>query len=147
MDGKQLQYIKLQTQDADKIEEFESCIINAAKQAHTIADTAKKKCERARSAMESGNVDYMGDTIQWYICQYGRGWTRFRDVKLQFIDAQTYAQLSGADLIQQLHCIIILVYRDTSLNTANQAGFRECVKKLLKKSKVFTDKELGIIFT
>lgn len=46
MDNTQLQYIKIQSQYIDKLEQFEKCIIKAAKAAHSLADTAEKKCGR-----------------------------------------------------------------------------------------------------
>lgn len=146
MDNNQLQYIKIQSQYADKVEQFEKCVVKAAKLTHAIADTAEKKCKQARMAMESGNIDVMRNTIQQYICQYGRDWSRFRDVRIQLVDGNTYAQLSAVDLIQQLHCVITLVYKDTTLKTVNKEVFRECVKSLLKQSKMFTDKELDAMF-
>lgn len=112
MDNNQLQYIKIQSQYADKVEQFEKCVVKAAKLTHAIADTAEKKCKQARMAIESGNIDVMRNTIQQYICQYGRDWSRFRDVRIQLVDGNTYAQLSAVDLIQQLHCVITLVYKD-----------------------------------
>ena len=48
--------------------------------------------------------------------------------------------------IQQLHCVITLVYKDTALKTVNKEAFRECVKSMLKQSKMFTDKELDAMF-
>ena len=146
MDNNQLQYIKIQSQYADKVEQFEKCVVKAAKLTHAIADTAEKKCKQARMAMESGNIDVMRNTIQQYICQYGRDWSRFRDVRIQLVDGNTYAQLSAVDLIQQLHCVITLVYKDTAFKTVNKEVFRECVKSLLKQSKMFTDKELDAMF-
>ena len=122
MDNNQLQYIKIQSQYADEVEQFEKCVVKAAKLTHAIAD------------------------IQQYICQYGRDWSRFRDVRIQLVDGNTYAQLSAVDLIQQLHCVITLVYKDTALKTVNKEAFRECVKSLLKQSKMFTDKELDAMF-
>ena len=120
MDNNQLQYIKIQSQYADEVEQFEKCVVKAAKLTHAIADTAEKKCKQARMAMESGNIDVMRNTIQQYICQYGRDWSRFRDVRIQLVDGNTYAQLSAVDLIQQLHCVITLVYKDTALKTVNK---------------------------
>lgn len=46
----------------------------------------------------------------------------------------------------QLHCIITLVYKDTALKTVNKEAFRGCVKSLLKKLKMFTDKERDTMF-
>ena len=146
MDNNQLQYIKIQSQYADKVEQFEKCVVKAAKLTHTIANTAERKCKQARMAMESDNLDVMRNTIQQYIYQYGQDWTRFRGVQIQLVDGDTYAQLSAADLIQQLHCIITLIYKDTALKTVNKEAFRECVKSLLKQSKLFTDKELDAMF-
>ena len=88
----------------------------------------------------------MRNTIQQYIFQYGQDWSRFRDVRIQLVDGNTYAQLSAVDLIQQLHCVITLVYKDTALKTVNKEAFRECVKSLLKQSKMFTGKELDTMF-
>lgn len=56
MDNNQLQYIKIQSQYADKVEQFEKCVVKAAKLTHAIADTAEKKCKQARMAIESGNI-------------------------------------------------------------------------------------------
>ena len=147
MNNNQLQYIKIQSQYVDKIEQFEKCVVKAVEKTHTIADTAEKKCKQARMAMESGNLDVMRNTIQQYIYQYGQDWSRFRGIQIQLVDGDTYARLCDADLIQQLHCIITLVYKDTALKTVNKEAFRECVKSLLKQSKVFTDKELDAMFS
>ena len=146
MDNTQLQYIKIQSQYADKLEQFEACIVKAAKEAHSLADTAEKKCEQARAALESGDMDVMWHTIQQYISRYGQDWSRFQGVQLQRIDAYTLAQLSAADLIRQLHCIIILVYEDTGLKSASKEAFQKCTKRLLKQSKMFTDKEPNAMF-
>lgn len=64
MDNTQLQYIKIQSQYANKLEQFEKCIVKAAKEAHSLADTAEKKCEQARAALESGDMEVMWNTIQ-----------------------------------------------------------------------------------
>lgn len=147
MDNIQLQYIKIQSQYIDKLEQFEKCVIKAVKAAHSLADTAEKKCSQAQAALESGNMDVMRNTIQQYISLYGQDWARFRGVQIQRISGYTYAQLSAADLVQQLHCIITLVYKDTGLKSVSKEAFQECAKRLLKKSKIFTDKELDSIFT
>ena len=76
MDNTQLQYIKIQSQYIDKLEQFEKCIIKAAKAAHSLADTAEKKCGQAWAALESGNMDVMRNTIQQYISRYGQDWAR-----------------------------------------------------------------------
>ena len=85
-------------------------------------------------AMESGNIDVMRNTIQQYICQYGRDWSRFRDVRIQLVDGNTYAQLSAVDLIQQLHCVITLVYKDTALKTVNKEHPGGCTKQAVKET-------------
>ena len=85
MDNTQLQYIKIQSQYIDKLEQFEKCIIKAAKAAHSLADTAEKKCGQAWAALESGNMDVMRNTIQQYISRYGQDWARFRGVQIQRI--------------------------------------------------------------
>lgn len=90
MDNTQLQYIKIQSQYIDKLEQFEKCIIKAAKAAHSLADTAEKKCGQAWAALESGNMDVMRNTIQQYISRYGQDWARFRGVQIQRIDGYTY---------------------------------------------------------
>ena len=46
MDNNQLQYIKIQSQYTDKVEQFEKCVVKAAKLTHAIADTAEKKCKQ-----------------------------------------------------------------------------------------------------
>ena len=125
MDNTQLQYIKIQSQHIDKLEKFEKCIIKAAKAAHSLADTAEKKCGQAWAALESGNMDVMRNTIQQYISQYGQDWARFRGVQIQRIDGYTYAQLSAADLVQQLHCIIALVYGAEICKQRSLSGMRQ----------------------
>lgn len=46
MDNNQPQYIKIQSQYADKVEQFEKCVVKAAKLTHAIADTAEKNASR-----------------------------------------------------------------------------------------------------
>ena len=146
MDSSQLQYIKIQSQYADKVEQFEKCVVKAAKLTHTIADTAERKCERARIAIKSGDMDVMWNTIQQYIHQYGQDWSHFQGVQFHFVDSDTHAQLSAADLIQQLNCIITWVYKDTALKTVSKEVPQECAKSLLKQLGLFTDNELDAIF-
>ena len=146
MDSYQLQCIKFQEQYANKIEKFEECILKAAKLTHAIADTAEKRCEKAWTAIKSENLDEMRDVIQWYIQQHGPEWLAFREVKLYAVDEYTYMQLPKEDLILQLHCIIILEYKDTVFKAKNKENLCRCAKNLLKKSKVFTDKELDALF-
>lgn len=97
-------------------------------------------------AIGSDDMDIMWNTIQQYIYQYGQDWSHLPGVQIQRVDSDTYAQLSAIDLIQQLHCIIALVYKDTGLKSVNREVFCECFKCLLKRSKLLTDKELDAIF-
>lgn len=130
MDNTQLQYIKIQSQYIDKLEQFEKCIIKAAKAAHSLADTAEKKC---RAGMGSVGIRQHGCYAEYnptVYSRYGQDWARFRGVQIQRIDGYTYAQLSAADLVQQLHCIIALVYEDTGLKSVSKEAFRECSQKI-----------------
>lgn len=145
MDNTQLQYIKIQSQYIDKLEQFEKCIIKAAKAGALHLLTRQRKSGQAGQRWNR-QPDVMRNTIQQYISRYGQDWARFRGVQIQRIDGYTYAQLSAADLVQQLHCIIALVYEDTGLKSVSKEAFRECAKRLLKQSKIFTDKELDSMF-
>ena len=40
MDNNQLQYIKIQSQYADKVEQFEKCVVKAAKLTHCLLYTS-----------------------------------------------------------------------------------------------------------
>ena len=64
MDNNQLQYIKIQSQYADKVEQFEKCVVKAAKLTHANADKANKNCKKARMAMETRNIEVKRNTIQ-----------------------------------------------------------------------------------
>jgi len=146
MDNNQLQYTQIQSQYTSQVEQFGKCVVKVAEIKHTIDDTAEKKCEQARIAIKSGDIDVMWNTIQQYIHQYGQDWSRFQGVQFHFVDSDTHAQLSAADLIQQLHCIITWMYKDTALKTASKETSQECAKSLLKQLGLFTDNELDAIF-
>ena len=146
MDNNQLQYIKIQSQSTNPMEQLGKCVVKVTEIKHTIDDTAEKKCEQVRMAIESDDMDVMWNTIQWYIHQYGQDWSRFQGVHLYFVDSNTHAQLSKADFIQQLHCIIGWVYKDTALKTVSKEASQECAKSLLKQLGLFTDNELNVIF-
>lgn len=146
MNDNQLPHILIQSQYTSQVEQFEKCVVKVAEIKRTIADTAKKKCEQAQIAIKSGNMDIMWNTIQQYIHQYGQDWSRFQGVQFHFVDSDTHAQLSAADLIQQLHCIITWVYKDTALKTVSKETSQESAKSLLKQLGLFTDNELDAIF-
>ena len=43
MDNNQLQYIKIQSQYADKVEQFEKCVVKAAKLTHALRKNASRR--------------------------------------------------------------------------------------------------------
>ena len=147
MDNNQLQYIKIQSQYANQMEQFEKCVVKAAEIRHTIDDTAEKKCTQAQIAIGSGDINLMRNTIQQYIYQYGQDWSRLPGTPIRHVDERTYAQFSAVDLIQQLNCIITWVYKDTALKIVSKEASKECAKSLLKQLGLFTDNELDAIFS
>lgn len=145
MDNRQ-QYIRMQSQYADKIEEFEKCVIKAVRETHILAEKSEKTCKKAHLAIVSQDTEVMRITIQEYICEYGKEWSRLPNVKLVAIDGATYRQLSTDDLTKELHCIITLVYVSNVLKTASWENFKSCVKRIIKEAGIFTKEQLDIIF-
>ena len=59
------------------------------------------------------------------------------DVENNFVE-----KITDEDIRRQLKLLIGFIYAKEAVNTAAKQTYKECVKKILKKTKMFTDKEL-----
>lgn len=127
-----------------KIEIFAETLEKAADLVH-MANRARAKSEKAIYAMRLTDKYAMWKILQEYYAEYRNfinslsGFTGYTiyDVENNFVE-----KITDEDIRRQLKLLIGFIYAKEAVNTAAKQTYKECVKKILKKTKMFTDKEL-----
>lgn len=135
-------YHNLQYADDEKVMEYIRTIIKAVEMTHQVSAKSQMKSRKARKAIESNDKEFMWDTLQEYLHQYkdfinAKGTMCICNVGIDF-----YNQVTVLEIEQQLKIIIGVVYDYEAKHCARNEIIKQCMKKLLKVSGVFTDKEI-----
>ena len=135
-------YQNLQYTDDEKIMEYIKAIIKAVDMTHQVAAKAQMKSKKAREAIESKDKVFMWNTLQEYLYQYKdfintTGMMCTCNVGIDF-----YNQVTVLKIEQQLKIMIGVVYGYEAKYCVHNETIKQCMKKLLKISGAFTDKEI-----
>lgn len=119
----------------------------AAEKTHTVF-MAQRKSQEAVDAISSGNKATMWNTLQKYLRSYSdfiNRTARITGLRLYRVDKDFYDNVTSDDIKKQLHMVIGFVYAYEAVTSAAKATFKNCLKKLLKNSGLFTDAELVLL--
>jgi len=125
--------------------EISKILIKAAKETHAVVMKAEEKSKRACESIATHNKETMWRTLQEYICSYANfinSVSSFTGVVFQRVDRDFYERVTAADVENQLQIMIGFVYAKEATDSAVKENYKQCVKKLLKQSKLFTGNEL-----
>ena len=87
----------------------------------------------------------MWRTLQEYIGYYAgfiNSMTMLTGIGLQRVNREFYDRVTAVDIEHQLQIIIGFVYAKEALDSVCRETYKQCVKKLLRQSKLFDDNEL-----
>ena len=112
---------------------------------HEVVTKSKLRSKKANDAIAPGNKITMWNVLQEYLHNYPKLLAVSCGVCICRVDAGFYAQMTEADLAKQLEIVIGLVYAYEATHCVAREKIKACFKKLLKKSGVFSDKEIEIL--
>jgi hypothetical protein len=130
--------------DETKSDKFFECVKIAAKAINFINDI-EMKCNEIENAMASNDKKYMWNVLQENLKKYRafiNSSTIFTNLEVRNVPTEFYNICTVEEIKKQLEQIICFIYDKECLDGAVKETFLSCLKKLLKKTKLFTDKEL-----
>lgn len=135
-------YQNLQYTDDEKVMEYIKAIIKAVDLTHQVAAKAQMKSKKAREAIESKDKEFMWNTLQEYLHKYKDFINAKGMICVCHVEIDFYNQVTMLEIEQQLKILIGVVYDYEAKHCVHNEMIKQCMKKLLKISGVFTDKEI-----
>lgn len=117
-------------------------LVKKAAEAVNIVVTAKRKSLNAVSVMNSCDKLLMWNVLQAYIAEYAdfiQETSKFTGLCLIKVD---YAYVSIESIRRQLEIIIGVIYMKEALKSVSKKAFIECLKKLVKESRLLNKYQL-----
>lgn len=135
-------YQNLQYTDDKKVLEYVKAIIKAVDMTHQVAVKSQTKSKKAREAIESKEKVFMWNTLQEYLHKY-KDFINTKNIMFTCnVGMDFYNQVTVLEIEQQLKIMIGIVYGYEAEHCVHSEMIKQCLKKLLKTSDAFTDKEI-----
>lgn len=137
------EYQSFNVQNDERALEISKILIEAAKETHAVVSKSEAKCRDAFDSIATHDKETMWKTLQKYIIQYAdfiNSMSIFTGIVVQRVDSGFYGRVSAAEIEKQLRTIIGFIYAKEAMESVSREAFKQCAKKLLKKSKLFDDK-------
>ena len=119
----------------------------AAEMTHTVI-MADQKASKAVSAIQTQDKSRKWAVLQEYLKEYGafiNKTTLLTGVYVYQVNAEFYAEVNLQELDQQLQIMVGIVYLKEAVRAAVSETHKECLKKLLRKSGIFTEAQLNLL--
>ena len=123
-------YQNLQYTDDEKAVTYVKSIIKAVDMTHQVTEKSKIKSRKAREAIETKDKEFINTTDIMRTCSVGMNF---------------YNQVTVMEIERQLKMMIGVIYDYEAKHCLHNDTIQQCLKKLLKASGVFTDKEIEIL--
>ena len=139
------EFQSLNAQSNERSLEIAKILIKAAKETHAVISRSEARCTAARSSMATHDKETMWRALQEYIGYYAgfiNSMTSLTGIGLQQVNREFYNRVTAIDIENQPQIIIGFVYAKEALDSVFKETYKQCVKKLLKQSKLFDDNEL-----
>lgn len=133
------------SQNNDKSIEMAKLLVKAARETHTMLVSADAKSKKAQDGIATQDKATMWSVLQEYISQYAafiKDTEIFTGIGLYKVDQEFYEQVTVHDIEVQLQMAIGFVYAKEAFESARKEVYKQCLKKLLKKSGLFSETEL-----
>lgn len=138
---------ELQIQYEEKSLKAAKLAKTAAEMTHTVM-AAKRKSQKAFDAINLGNKTTMWNTLQEYLREYSdfiSSTAHITGLQMCRVNREFYNQVAVEDIKKQLQIVIGFIYAREATNSRAKAVFKDCLKKLLRKSGMFTEAELALL--
>jgi len=119
----------------------------AAEMTHTVL-TSNRKSQKALQAIGSHDKVIMWNTLQEYLRKYSdfiNNNALITGLCVCRVNREFYDQITAKDIENRLRIVVGYIYAREAANSTATAVFKKCLKKLLKKSGMFTDAELALL--
>lgn len=119
----------------------------AAEMTHTVM-ASNRKSQKAFDVVRSQDKVTMWNTLQEYLREYSNFINNTAPITglcVYSVNREFYDQVTVADIEKQLRIVVGYIYAREAANSTAKAVFKDCLKKLLKKSGKFTDAELALL--
>lgn len=121
-------------------------VVKAVEKTHEVAVKSKILSQKALEAIRTGDKQFMWITLQKYIHKYQKIFAMVNGVRLVRVNADYYESVTEADIAKQLNVVIGLIYLNEAKNCTAKETIKACLKKLLRKSGAFSDREIELLF-
>ena len=138
-------YQNLHYTDDEKASAYVKAIIKAVDMTRQVAEKSKLKSRKAREAIETKDKEFMWNTLQEYLHDYKEFINTKKNIYICSVGLDFYNQVSVTEIERQLKMIIGIIYDYEAKHCLHNETIKQCLKKLLKASGVFTDKEIELI--
>lgn len=123
------------------------CIKKACEAVHVIK-IARRKTEKARYALQSNEKLFIWNVLQEYLRQY-KGFinsvSNYTGFVVYSVSPNFFENCTIFEIKWQLENVIACVYLKEALSSVAKDSFKQCLKKLLKSTGLFTETELSFI--
>lgn len=138
-------YHNLQYTEDEKAAAYVKAIIKAVDMTHQVAEKSKIKSGKAREAIKTKDKEFMWNTLQEYLHDYKEFINTTNTMRICSVGMDFYNQVSVTEIERQLKMIIGVIYDYEAKHCLYNETIKQCLKKLLKASRVFTDKEIELL--
>ena len=119
----------------------------AAEMTHTVI-IADKKAAKAISAVQTQDKSRKWNVFQEYLQEYGKfinEMTLLTGVCVYPVNAEFYAEVTLQEIDRQLQIMVGIIYLKEAVRVAINKAYEECLKKLLRRSGMFTEAQLNLL--
>lgn len=135
-------YQNIQYIDDVKADSYVKAIIKAVDMTHQVAEKSKIKSRKAREAIKTKDKEFMWYTLQEYLHDYNEFINTTNTMRICRVGMDFYNQVTVIEIERQLKMMIGIIYDYEAKHCIHKETIKQCLKKLLKASGVFTDKEI-----
>lgn len=131
-------------ENATKMIEY---VKRAAEMTHTVI-MADQKASKIISAIQTQDKNRKWTVLQEYLKEYGafiNKTTSLTGVYVYQVNAEFFAEINLQELDRQLQIMVGIVYLKEAVRAAINATYKECLKKLLRQSGMFTEAQLNFL--
>lgn len=131
-------------ENATKMIEY---VKRAAEMTHTVI-MADQKASKIISAIQTQDKNRKWTVLQEYLKEYGafiNKTTSLTGVYVYQVNAEFFAEINLQELDRQLQIMVGIVYLKEAVRAAINVTYKECLKKLLRQSGMFTEAQLNFL--
>lgn len=132
---------------SEKSEAFICCAQEAARRIRFVQH-ADQKCKEIRNVLQCDNKEQLWVVLQNALARYivfVNSISGLTGIYIRHVDAEYYNRVSIEDIKHQLRLMIGFIYVHEAIQSKMKAMFKDCLKKCLKESGLYSKDELRLI--